>query len=176
MQREPSPVTGWRFITLAVAVWGAGGLVFFRQFLFSGFDRVFGDIGDGRLDVYLHEHLYQAVQGLAPFRSPAMFYPKSGLLGYSDAFLLDVPFYAPLRLLGCDPFLSYQLTWIALSLIGFVSFTALLVRFAGVRMSVALVGSALFAFPNMLTDTRPAIRNYLQCISPLWSRCCFSKL
>jgi len=152
MQRGPSPVTGWRFMILAVAVWGAGGLVFYRQFVFSGFDRVFGDIGDGRLIVYLHEHLYHVVQGLAPLISPAMFYPKSGVLGYSDAFLLDIPLYAPLRLLGCDPFLSYQLTWVALSLIGFVSFTALLVRFAGVRTSVALGGATLFVFPNMLTN------------------------
>jgi hypothetical protein len=140
----------------AVAAWGAGGLVFFRQFVFSGFDRVFGDMGDGRLIVYLHEHLYHVVRGLAPLTSPAMFYPKSGVLGYSDAFLLDVPLYAPLRLLGCDPFLSYQLTWVALSLIGFVSFTALLVRFAGVRRSVALVGSALFVFPNMLMNAAGA--------------------
>lgn len=149
-RRGSSRVGGWKFMCCALAAWLPGALVFFWPFVHSGFDKVQGDIGDGRLIVYLHEHLYRVVQGLSPLTSPAMFYPQHGVLGYSDAFLLNVLIYAPFRMMGIDPYLSYQIVWVTLTLIGFLSFAVLLIRYTGVRTSVALAGGALFAFPNML--------------------------
>ena len=131
-------------------VWSVGAAVFFRNFLFSGFDSIIGNEGDARADIFVREHLYQFLQGKVEFASPAMFFPVQGTLGYSDAYLLDGLLYVPLRMLGADPFLSSQLLCIGLSLIGFMFFNLLLVRFAGVRQPLAAVAAAIFTFSNAL--------------------------
>lgn len=67
---------------------GVGALISFRFVTASSFNVIFGDRGDGRLIIYLHE------QGRADFPSPPMFYPQKYVLGFSDASLLDTPPYA----------------------------------------------------------------------------------
>ena len=58
---------------------GVGALISFRFVTASLFNVIFGDRGDGRLIIYLHE------QGRADFPSPPMFYPQKYVLGFSDA-------------------------------------------------------------------------------------------
>src|SRR5437868_4375645 len=120
------------FIWIAV-IWLVAAAVFFRNFLFSGFDKIIGDIGDARFDIFLRENFLQFLRGEAEFLSPPMFFPVKGTLGYSDAYLLDGLIYVPLRVVGLDPFLSFELLCVGLSLVGFVSTNILLMRFAGVR-------------------------------------------
>jgi hypothetical protein len=142
-----------RFVpTLAwtIGVWLVAAAVFFRNFLLTGFDKIIGDPGDARLDIFLRENLHQFLRGRAEFLSPPMFFPIKGTLGYSDAYLLDGLIYVPLRLIGLDPFLSFELLCIGISLIGFISTNILLMRFARVRQPVAALAAAIFAFSNAL--------------------------
>src|SRR5215469_13437746 len=99
---------------LAMLSWAVGAAVFFRTTLLSRFDIVDGDAADGQLIMYMHEHLFRWLQGQASFGSPAVFYPQPDVLGYTDAFLLDLVPYSAIRLLGADPYLSMQLLGIAL--------------------------------------------------------------
>jgi hypothetical protein len=136
-------------IWLAV-VWLVAAAVFFRNFLLSGFDKIIGDAGDARFDIFLRENLLQFLRGEAEFLSPPMFFPVKGTLGYSDAYLLDGLIYVPLRVIAIDPFLSFELVCVGLSLIGFVSANILLMRFAGVRQPLAALAAAIFVFSNAL--------------------------
>lgn len=141
-----------RFHALIVGMlmWGIGAAAFFRISLLSGFAVVSGDVGDGRMIVYLHEHLFRWLLGLADFASPPFFYPQPNVLGYSDAFLLDLLPYSALRLLGFDPFLSMELFLIALSAVCFWSVYCLLSKYFRIRTYIALTAATLIAFPNDL--------------------------
>jgi len=139
-----------RTMLAGMAVWAIGVAYSFRQTLLSSFDVMTGDRGDARLIVYLHEHLVQSLLGNATFLSPGIFYPQSNVLGFSDAFLLDIAPYAALRALGCDPFLSLQIVFIALSWLCFTASLAICARYLHVRPAIALCAAALITFPNNL--------------------------
>ncbi len=98
--RPRAPSLDLRTFVAGIAAWAAAACVSFRHVVSSSFDLIFGDRGDGRPIVYLHEHLFNALQGGAPFFSPRIFYPQQHVLGFSDAYLLDVAPYAALRWLG----------------------------------------------------------------------------
>lgn len=132
-----------------IAVFIVTGGVFFRTFLRSGFD-VFRGGSDARFAIFIREHFLQFLAGKLSLTSPPMFFPVTDTLGYSDVFLLDALIYVPARLLGADPFLSFQLTEMVLSLIGFVSFNIMLTRYASVRQPLAAVAAAVFTFSNAL--------------------------
>ena len=117
----------------------------------SGFDFVIGDPGDGRMVVYLHEHLYQWVLGKAEFNSPPFFYPQTHVLGYTDAFILNMLPYVALRQIGVDPFLSVHLLTVGLSLLAFVSVTLILTQHLQVRLPIALAAAWLITFPNNMS-------------------------
>jgi XTP/dITP diphosphohydrolase len=132
-----------------VAVWAAGAAFFFRYQWRSGFDKMMGNAGDTRLDVYLVEHWFRVLHGQASWLNPPFFYPHKGLLGWSDTYLLYEIFYAPLRLIGCNPFVALQGSIICTSLLGFASLVALS-RFAfGASRWVSLGLGAVFAFSNV---------------------------
>jgi hypothetical protein len=132
-----------------VLTWALGAAIFFRQQIGSGFDLISGDIGDSRLIIYINEHWFRVFSGLADFRSPAQFYPLQGTLGYSDAFFLYQIFYSPLRFFGIDEFLSFQLTLVGLTAIGFASFYMLMSRVFNLTLYLAIGGALIFAFSNM---------------------------
>ena len=52
----------WELL-LALALYVMGACVFFRQQIWSGFDVFFGDRGDARLILFIHEHVYRALRG-----------------------------------------------------------------------------------------------------------------
>src|SRR5581483_10276159 len=130
--------------------WTAAAFFVFRYFWLSSFDFVFGDRGDGRLIVYLHEHLFEALVGQAQFLSPSFFYPQKNVLGFSDAFVLDLLPYAALRQAGFDPFLSFQILSIILSLVGFFSSLIVSLRYLKLRPALAICAGVLVTFPNNL--------------------------
>jgi hypothetical protein len=140
----------WNLIAVGILVWTAGALVFFRYPLFSAFDAIFGERGDGRMIIYLHEHLFRALQGKTQFVSPGFFFPVRETLGLVPAFLLDLPLYATLRVFGCDPFLAFQLLLILLSVFCFVATLIIATRYLQVRTWIALCAAALVTFPNNL--------------------------
>ena len=69
--RERAKPVGVHTFVVGLAAWAAGALIAFRFVILSSFDLVFGDRGDGRLNVYFHEHLFNAFRGRARFLSPA---------------------------------------------------------------------------------------------------------
>lgn len=133
-----------------MAAWAAAALIAFRAVVISSFDLVFGGRGDGRLIVYLHEHLFKALQGRADFLSPPIFYPQRHGLGFTDAFVLDVLPYAAFRAIGLDPFLSVQTWAIVLSLFCFLASLIIGTRYLRLRLTFAIAASVLVTFPNNL--------------------------
>lgn len=128
--------------------WAVGALWFFRDPLFSGFDTITGDRGDARLVIFLHEHWWRVWQGEASWRSPAMFSPVDGTLGYSDTFVLDQVLYIPLRIVGFDQFVAFQLTLIGLTAIGFASLFTLMRRYLRLALAPSCLLSAAGVFAN----------------------------
>src|SRR6266704_5306881 len=61
---------------------------FVKYTVMSRFDVIPGNIGDAKFLLYLCEHWYQVFTGRADWLSPAMFYPQTGVLGFSDALFL----------------------------------------------------------------------------------------
>ncbi|MGB9366390.1 MAG: hypothetical protein WCE79_10290 [Xanthobacteraceae bacterium] len=92
----------------------------------------------------LLEHWRSVILGRATdWRSPIFFFPKDGVLGNTDALaLLGIPY--TVARLRYDEFLSYDLSYAALYVVGFISM-ALLLR-DGLRLShpLAILGSILF--------------------------------
>ena len=134
---------------LAAALFVAGFLLVFRQWLFSGFDSTFGDQEDGYLVLALIEHWHHVFMGAAHWKDPIFFYPQRGTLGYTDAFFLLGLLHTTLRILGADTFTAYMLVIAALATVGFFSFYHLAMRHFGLPPGYAAVGAFLFAFANV---------------------------
>ena len=137
-------------VVLVFAVWLIGASIFFRAQLSSGFNQIMGDVGDARLIVYLNEHWYQVLHGQGSWKSPAFFYPVKDVLGWSEGFLGFQIFYAPLRTIGLDPFLSLQVTVILLSLVGYASFVFLVRAAFGTGRAASLILGLVFVFGNAM--------------------------
>lgn len=146
-QQHVNPV-GLRTYVLGLAAWAVGAVIAFRSFFFSSFDLIFGNYGDGRLIVYLHEHWFNALHGRVHLLSPPFFYPQQNVLGYSDAFLLDIPAYVALRSLGFDPYLSCQIWLIVLSLCCFAASLIVFRRYLKLGAGISVCAAALITFPN----------------------------
>ena len=137
--------------TVAIlGAWLVGALFFFSAQWTSGFNRIVGNTGDTRLQVYLNEQWFLVLRGAQPWRNPPFFYPVKGLLGYTDTFFLWQMFFAPFRLLDAEPFLAFQLTIVAMSLMGFVCFVILARMLFRPPLLLALVGALVFTFANSL--------------------------
>ena len=147
--------------------WVPGCLVFFRNAFTSGFDRITGDDGDGRLVVFVHEHWVQVARGHVSWTSPAIFHPVRNALGYSDTHLLNEVFYLPLRGAGLDMFLAFQWTIILLSLVGFVSLFVFLRRALGLASATCAALATTFTFANNLYNTAGHSQLYAVCWLPL---------
>ena len=156
-----------RSVAWVVVIWLAAATVFFRNFLLSGGDKIIGDAGDARFDIFLRENFFQFLLDKSEFLSPPMFFPVKGTLGYSDAYLLDGLIYVPLRMIGLDPFLSFEILCVGLSIIGFISTNILLMRFGAVRQPLAALAATLFVFSNALYISMGHPQLYEVNIAPL---------
>ena len=130
--------------------WVAAAAVFFRRPLVSGIRSITGDNGDARLIIYLHEHWIQVLRGLVSWRNPAFFSPAGDTLGYTDTFVLDELFYAPLRVVGADPFLAYEVTLILLTLVGYAGAYRLLGRVLPDQRAIRAGLAVTFTCSNMM--------------------------
>ena len=148
-----APTTGFpdnALLVVALFVFAVAFVQFFGGAIFSGLRLLAGDSGDYALIAYIHEHVFLSMIARASLLNPQAFFPARGALGYTDVFLLNQVFYAPLRLVGVEQLLATQLTFMLLSLVGGAFFAALLVRFFGVRPWLAIIAAALFAFAHNL--------------------------
>jgi hypothetical protein len=134
----------------AVSIFIALFIEFYWTTLRSKFRLLSGDEGDAMFVAALHDHVYQSLLGHASLRNPPFFFPAQGVLGYSDAFLLNQIFFAPLRALGVEQLLAVQLTWMILSVMGGIAFALLLNRFFLVRAWLAILSGGIFAFGHTL--------------------------
>jgi hypothetical protein len=139
------------------AVWAVAATIFFRTPIFSGFHTITGDEGDVRLVVFLHEHWWKVVQGDAEWRHPAVFFPAHDVLSYSDTFALNALLYVPLRVVGVDPFVAFQLCLMALTAVGFFSVYLLMRRHLGTgRLAASLLAATVAFANNLYIDTAHA--------------------
>jgi hypothetical protein len=160
-----------------VVVWGCpiilyalGFFVFFRDQIFSNFDLVFGDRGDARFVVFIHEHVFQSIFGRSDILSPPFFFDQENTLGYSEAFLLDQIIYAPSRLLGADQFLATTLVPIFLSLVSFASLYLVLRRLC-VSPFVASPSAFIFTFANNLFLNSLHLQHFVSYFLPIVALC-----
>ena len=124
-------------------------LVFFREFFFSGFRLIAGDLGDNRLCIAILEHWRAVAHRQEHFTSPHFFWPEPGVLGYGDSmFLLSVP-YILASFLGLDHYAAFELALMAFKAVGFFSMLWLLRSVVGVSHLVALIGAVLFTLSNL---------------------------
>jgi len=134
---------------LPAALYLLGAAVFFRSQIFSNFDLVFGNRGDARFVVFIHEHIYRWLTGHDGLLTPPFFFNETETLGYSEVFLLDQIVYAPLRLLGAEPLLATSLVVVILAPFAFL-FLYLFLRRLGVCVPLASFAALLFTFANNL--------------------------
>lgn len=115
--------------------------------------RLFGNIGDARWTISLHEHWYRVWQGLDPIRDLQSYYPLRGTLGTSDAFLFQGQVYGVARLLGWGYIPSWVIACGVTFLLGAFGVAALsrrLLRFAAAQVAFVVLTCA--SYP-MLADT-----------------------
>ena len=149
LSARSSSRTGHLDFVFPVCLYGLGAFVFFRGQILSNFDQAFGDRGDARFVVFLHEHVYRCLLGHGEFLSPPFFFDQAKTLGYSEVFLLDQFLYTPLRLLGVEPLLALSWVVILLSPIGF-TFLYLFLRRLGISATIASLAALIFTFSNNL--------------------------
>lgn len=141
----------WLLNDITVLAFGSMLIVgfYFRSFLLSGGEALYGHDGDPSFANVIHEYLYQAVVHHENLRDLPFFFPAKGVIGYSDAFLLDLPIYSAFRVSGLDPFVSFEWLLISLMVVGFLGFycaVRLLLRVNNVLLAAA--GAAVGTVPN----------------------------
>jgi hypothetical protein len=152
--REGQAQSGWLsdliFRAISVSIFIALFVEFYWTTLWTKFRIMPGDEADAIVIATLHEHVYQSLLGRASLLNPPFYYPTPGVLGFTDAFLLNQIFYAPLRALGLEQLLAIQIMWMLLSLMGGAAFALLLNRFFLVRPWLAILAAGIFAFGHGL--------------------------
>ena len=112
----------------------------------SNFDIFPGDRGDARLVAYLMEHWYRVFQGLADWRSPAMFYPVEGVIGYADLMFGYGIVYSVLRTFGLGIFEAAEFTIILFNFLNYLVCFILLHKVLRYNLFASMAGAAFFAF------------------------------
>jgi hypothetical protein len=143
------PAFAGKYVVI-ISAFIVGFTIFFRAQIISRFDLLFGDRGDTRFVLFIHEHVFRAMLGRSDFLSPPFFYDFTNALCFSDAFLLNQIIYAPIRGLGADPYLALLLTIMTLSIAGYGFLYGLLRRFGRVPVIIAVFASFIFTFANNL--------------------------
>jgi len=139
----------WSFPVLSILCAALCLLIVFRPFWTSHFDLVLSDPVDGRFSIVILEHWTRVLHGQSAFASPNFFFPEHGTLGFSDTlFLLAVP-YTVLRSVGVDRYLSFEITVMFLSTVGFASMLYLFRAILRFAPSTSLLGATLFIVFNL---------------------------
>ena len=151
-----SPLDAPKRSTVQILLVIAIGLLCLWQFhipqFASNFDTFPGDRGDARLIAYLMEHWYRVFQGLASWRSPAMFHPVEGSIGYADLLFGYGIVYSALRTFGLGIFEAAEFTIIIFNFLNYLVCFVLLNRVLRFNLFASIAGAAFFAFnsPKLL--------------------------
>ncbi len=132
---------------LIMSIGLALGLSLFT-FNIIGFDLSFfpGDLGDGRLNLYFLEHAHKFFTGtLESFWNAPFMYPENMVISYSDNLLGSAPIYSFFRLIGIDTFKSYQLWFVTVSALNYISAFYFL-KYVFKNNYAAVLGAFVFAF------------------------------
>ena len=131
---------------LALVIGIVGTAAWHRPLLASGFDRIPGDLGDARANVYLVEHWYQVFRGHAELVSPSMFYPVKGTIGYAETMFVHALPYSGLRLAGMDMFTALAVPLVLFNFFNYAACFFLLRRVLGLNAVASIAGAMFFAF------------------------------
>ena len=124
--------------------------LFFRQQIASGFNVLFGDRADTRIENAILEHWYNVLSGHASWSKTFYFFPYKNTLAYNDGYFLYGLPYSLFRLLGVDPFLSSELVNVVLRVVAFAAFHLLLRRSFGLSQGWSLLGAVLFTISGTM--------------------------
>ena len=145
-----SPLDAPKRSTVQILLVVAVGLLCLWQFhipqFASNFDTFPGDRGDARLVAYLMEHWYRVFQGLASWRSPAMFHPVEGAIGYADLVFGYGIVYSALRTAGLGIFEAAEFTIIFFNFLNYLVCFVLLNKVLRFNLFASIAGAAFFAF------------------------------
>lgn len=132
-----------RPLTVLLMCLGAA-LLFFRQTVFSGFEIIPGDIGDGSLIMGFTDHWRMVFSGQQAWDTLPMFWPMKGTLGYSDTFFLHGIIHSALCATGLDIYISYSITLIVFAATGCALMYLLLARFFKLHWLLAAALAVVF--------------------------------
>lgn len=124
-------------VALAVYYWPEIG---------SGLSCVYGDLSDVRAGTFRQEHWCTAFEEGRSWRSPTIFHPQTGTLGYTDAYLLQGALHCSLRALGVGIFSSLQVTHWVLDLLNYLAMLLLLRQTLRLRWMPSVFSALLFSF------------------------------
>lgn len=120
-------------------------IIYLLHFFNHDLSKIFGDLGDGRLNNYFLEHGYQYLLGNhSSFWSAPFYYPAENVMTYSDNHLGTLPFYSLFRLFGYDIETSYQLWMILIFLLNGIS-AYMVLRLFGFNILGSFVGALFFS-------------------------------
>lgn len=124
-----------------------GLVIRFYSVFQSRFQKLVFESGDSRFNNLLLEWGYQRLSHLQlrGIWSPPFFYPSQDVLAYSDNLFGNIIFYAPWRLLGFDPYISFQIWMIFGFILSYASVYFVLKKW-DVPKNYAAIGAFLFAF------------------------------
>lgn len=122
------------------------GLFFTFSIVGFGMSYYPGDFGDGRLNLYFLEHAHNFFTGkVSSFWDAFFMYPEKKVISYSDNLLGSAPIYSMFRIMGADNFFSYQLWFITVSVLNYISAFYFL-RYIFKNNYAAVLGAFIFAF------------------------------
>lgn len=126
-------------------------LLLCEWFFFSkmyGTDRLFGNMGDGRLTMLIAEHWRHVLRGEAAFADLGIFWPAQNTLAYSDMLLGLGLLHALLRALGMSIYLAFKYAILLMHAVGTFSCYYLLKRVLRLGGGWALMGALAFSFSD----------------------------
>ena len=105
-----------------------------------------GHLGDGRLNLYFLEHCYRFFTGkITSFWSAPFMYPEPRIITYSDNLLGSAPIYAIFRIFNLDVYHAYQLWFITVTALNFIT-AFLFLKAVSKNYLAAILGAFVFAF------------------------------
>lgn len=125
-------------------------IVFFRDAVTSGFDRMMGEPLDGYIQLAIVQHWDNVRRGLEAWDVTSHFHPWPDTLGYNDGFLLVGTLYGVARLSLVDPFVAQTIAFIVIRAIGFVFFGLFTSEAMGISFGGAVLGAALSTMASNL--------------------------
>lgn len=122
--------------------------LFCFTFQIIGFDLSYlpGDLGDARFNNYLLEHNYKYITlQLSSYWDAPFFFPEKEVISISDNLIGTSPFYSLFRIIGFDRETSFQLWFIQITILNYITAFYFL-KFLFKNRYAAILGAFIFAF------------------------------